>query len=137
MTAVIGCVVLVIVAFLAFNLYRRYVPKNYEKAAKEQMQEEASGEEAEGEQEEEQDQEMEEETESSPESASIGTLTIDSDVRIRDNPSTSGTTVIKTAKAGETYEYLEVVEDGQWYKVVLSEDGYTEGYVYAEYVTAD
>ena len=143
MTAVIGCVVLVIVAFLAFNLYQRYMPKNYEKAAKEQEQQEEADEEKEGEdqegegQEDNPGQEMEEEDEENQEEASAGTLSIVKNVNIRDNPATSGTNVIKVAQAGETYEYLEAVEGGEWYKIVLEEDGYSEGYVFADYVTVD
>ena len=73
----------------------------------------------------------------SQEEASLGTLTINGNVNIRDNPATSGTNVIKVAQAGETYEYMEVIGDGEWYKIPLSEDGYTEGYVFGEYVTVD
>lgn len=137
MTAVVGCIVLVVVAFLGFNLYQRYVPKDYERAAQEQTEQEESGEESGEEQQEGEEQEVVSEIESGQEEASLGTLTIKGGVNIRDNPSTSGSNVIKVSQAGETYEYLEVTGDGEWYKIALSEDGYTEGYVYAEYVTVD
>lgn len=66
---------------------------------------------------------------------SIGTLSIISDVRVRDNPTTEGSNIIKVAKAGETYEYVGTAEDGNWYIIIL-EDGST-GYVFGEYVSTD
>lgn len=139
MTAVIGCVVLIIVAFVAFRLYQQYVPKNYDKVAKEQAKEqEKSEEDSKGDQEDGQpEQDAGQSEDAEPEGAILGTLTISKNVNVRDNPSTSGSNVIKVAQAGESYEYLEVIDDGEWYKIALSEDGYTEGYVYAEYVTVD
>lgn len=139
MTAVMGCVVLIIVAFVAFRLYQQYVPKNYDKVAKEQAKEQEEAEEdSKGDQEEGQpEQDAEQSEDEEPEGAVLGTLTISKNVNVRDNPSTSGSNVIKVAQAGESYEYLEVIDDGEWYKIALSEDGYTEGYVYAEYVTVD
>lgn len=140
MTAVVGCIVLVIVAFVAFRMYQQYVPKNYDKVAEKQAkQQEKSEEDQDNDQEEEQEQgqDVGEPEDSEPELTAMGTLTISRNVNVRDNPSTSGSNVIKVAQAGETYEYLEVIEDGEWYKIALSEDGYTEGYVFAEYVTVD
>lgn len=64
---------------------------------------------------------------------SIGTLTIVSDVNIRDNPDTDNSNVIKVAKADETYEYLGLADYGNWY-IILLEDG-TKGYVYKGYVS--
>lgn len=65
----------------------------------------------------------------------IGTLTIVSDVNIRDNPNTENSNVIKVAKAGETYEYLGRDEYDNWY-IIMLEDG-TKGYVFKNYVSAD
>lgn len=138
MTVAVGCILLVIVAVLGFNLYQRYVPKNYDKAAEEQESEEEEGETVGEEQGD--GQRLEEPSEDSePEevaSVSIeGTIVAVADVRIRDNPSTQGTTVITTAKQGESYEYTEVVEGGHWYKIILPEEyGYEYGYVSADYV---
>ena len=48
---------------------------------------------------------------------------------------TQGTTVIKKAKKGDSYEYIEAVEGGAWYQILLpEEDGYEYGYVSADYV---
>lgn len=69
------------------------------------------------------------------ETPSIGTLTIISDVNIRDNPDTDNSNVIKVAKASETYEYLGLAGEGHWY-IIFLEDG-TKGYVSKKYVTTD
>lgn len=137
MTVAVGCILLVILAVLGYNLYKRYVPKDYDKIAKEQ---EADREEAEeGEQIEQPDggQELTEEPGDGGEAEVTvgGTLVTTAAVNIRDNPSTDGTTVIKKAKAGESYEYTEVVEGGTWYRILLPEEaGYEYGYVFADYV---
>lgn len=68
-------------------------------------------------------------------SQSSGTLTIVSNVNVRDNPTTEGSNVIKVAKAGETYEYIGTAEDNNWYIIIL-EDGST-GYVFEKYVSVD
>lgn len=138
MTVAVGCILLVIVAVLGFNLYQRYVPKNYDKVAEEQEKEEEDGEDSGEEQED--GQRLEEPPEDSGEETEVtvsaaGTIVTTHDVRIRDNPSTEGTTVITTAKTGDTYEYMEVVEGGHWYKIILPEEyGYEFGYVSADYV---
>ena len=138
MTVAVGCILLVIVAVLGFNLYQRYVPKNYEKAAEKQEDESEEGEEEEEEQED--GQRLEEPPvdlgeEEQMEASAAGTVVAVADVRIRDNPSTQGTTVITTAKEGDSYEYAEVVEGGRWYKIYLPDEfGYEFGYVSADYV---
>lgn len=136
MTVAVGCILLVIVAVLGFNLYQRYVPKNYDRVAGEQEQEEeeAGGEEQDdGQRLEEPPEDLGEETEAAVSAA--GTVVAVADVRIRDNPSTQGTTVITTAKKGDIYDYTEVVEGGHWYRVILPEEyGYEYGYVSADYV---
>ena len=48
MTAIIGCVLLVVVAVLGFNLFRQYVPKDYDKAAEEEQEQEEQGQEPNG-----------------------------------------------------------------------------------------
>lgn len=137
MTVAVGCILLVILTVLGFNLYQRYVPKNYDKEAREQTEEEQTGEEeqADGQRLEEPAEEEEEEQEQTVAVSIEGTIITVADVRIRDNPSTQGTTVITTAKKGETFEYSEVVEGGHWYKIFLPEEyGYEYGYVSADYV---
>lgn len=138
MTVAVGCILLVVVAVLGFNLYQRYVPKNYEKAA-EKQQEEDGEEEQDGEGEEDGGQTLEEQQEEEgEETAGVeigGTLVTTAEVNIRDNPSTQGTTVIKKAKTGDSYEYIEAVEGGAWYQILLpDEEDYEYGYVSADYV---
>lgn len=136
MTVAVGCILLVIIAVLGFNLFQRYMPKNYDRAAKEQeeQEEEAEGEDTDGED----GQQMAEdnyEDEGAEVSEDGGTLVIASNVNVRDNPDTQGTKVIKVAQAGESYEYTEVVGGGMWYKVLLpDEEDYDFGYVYADYI---
>ncbi len=65
----------------------------------------------------------------------VGTLTIVSDVNVRDNPDTDNSNVIKVAKASETYEYLGLADHGNWY-IILLDDG-AKGYVYKGYVSTD
>lgn len=142
MTVAVGCILLVIVAVLGYNLYQRYVPKDYERAAEEQQEEEQDGED--GQEEENQDgeeggQTLEEQTQEDDaevsEGESGGTLVTIADVRIRTSPSTgSDSTVIRTAKTGETFEYIEAVEGGAWYQVVLTGEEYDYGYISADYV---
>ena len=136
MTVAVGCILLVIVAVLGFNLFQRYIPKNYERASQEQeeQEEEAEGEEEENEGDGQQLEEQSYEDVESEEVSDGGTLVTTSEVNIRDNPSTQGTNVIKKAKKGESYTYTEAVEGGTWYKILLSDDGDDYGYVYAEYV---
>ena len=139
MTVAVGCVLLVIVAVLGYNLYQRYVPKNYDRAAEEQ-QEEDGEEEQDGEEEGDGDGQSLEEQQGDDEEEPVeeavgGTLVTTAEVNIRDNPSTQGTTVIKKAKKGDSYEYIEAVEGGAWYQILLpDEDGYEYGYVSADYV---
>ena len=139
MTVAVGCILLVIVAVLGYNLYQRYVPKNYDRAAEEQ-QEEDGEEEQDGEEEGDGDgqslEEQQGDDEEEPfEEAASGTLVTTAEVNIRDNPGTQGTTVIKKAKKGDSYEYIEAVEGGAWYQILLpDEDGYEYGYVSADYV---
>lgn len=128
MTAIVGCVLLLVVAVLGYQLYRRYVPKNYDRVAQEEQESQDDETEIPG-------QEVEELPESSDSGEDTYTLTVIQNVNVRDNPSTSGTNVLKVAKKGETYTSTGSVDDGQWY-VILLEDG-TTGYVFHEYVTIE
>ncbi len=129
MTVAVGCVLLLVVAVLAFHFYRQYAPKDYDKAA-EELQEGGTDEEqdADGNG---SNPEGQESKEDGNEAASLGTIVVISNVNVRDNPSTEGTNVLKVAKKGETYEYWGIVDDN-WYQVLL-EDGRT-GYMYKDYV---
>lgn len=128
MTAIVGCVLLVVVAVLGYQLYRQYAPKNYDHLSDEAQ--ELQDEEAEI-----QGQEVEELPESGDNEAAAYTLTVIQNVNVRDNPSTSGTNILKVAKEGETYTSTGSVDNGQWYAILL-EDGST-GYVFHEYVTVE
>lgn len=144
MTVVVGCILLVIVAVLGYNLFQRYVPKNYDRAAQEQQEEEGEAQDGEGSQDDSQNgdegggQALEEQPEEDgteiSESSSGATLVTIADVRIRTAPSTTDSTIIRTAKSGETFEYIEAVEGGAWYQVVLSGEDYDYGYISADYV---
>lgn len=135
MTVAVGCILLVIIAVLGFNLFQRYMPKNYDRTV--QNREEDS-EEEDGEEDGEDGQLLLEENDEEANTevgGDSGTLVIVSNVNVRDNPDTQGTKVIKVAQAGESYDYIEVVGDGMWYKVLLpDEDDYDFGYVYADYI---
>lgn len=137
MTVAVGCILLVILAVLGYNLYKRYMPKDYDKIAKEQSAQQEDVEDG-GQNEEFGGQELLEgpEEDAGPEEVQTGgTLVTTAAVNIRDNPSTDGTTVITKAKAGESYEYTEAVEGGMWYRILLpNEPDYEYGYVYADYV---
>ena len=129
MTAVVGCVLLVVVAVLGYHLYRQYMPRNYGDAAKQQEDDVP---------EEQQGQEMEDGWEveiSEPETSFNFTLTVTHNVNVRDNPSTSGSNILKVAQEGETYSCNGSVEGGEWYEILL-EDG-AIGYVFHEYVTVE
>lgn len=124
MTAVVGCVLLIVVAVLGYHLYRQYIPKNYEKLAEESEDEDAVI----------QGQEMEE-GQTWDEEVSESYITVIKNVNVRDNPSTSNSNILKVAKEGETYPYRGSTSGGEWYEILL-EDG-TVGYVFHEYVTVD
>lgn len=129
MTAIVGCVLLVVVAVLGYHLYRQYAPKNYKNLAEESEIESEDGDaEIPG-------QEMEDGWEVEiGEPETTYTLTVTHNVNVRDKPSTSGTNILKVAKEGETYSSYGSV-DGEWYEILL-EDG-SVGYVFYEYVTVD
>ena len=131
MTVVIGCILLIVVAVLGFHMYRQYVPKNYGKAA-EKMEEQQEDSKGDGPDEEEGSAEVE--STQGVDGRETYTLTIDSNVNVRDQPSTSGTRLM-VAQAGETYTCYGSAGDGNWYEIVL-EDGST-GYVHGDYVSVE
>lgn len=126
MTAVVGCVLLVVVAVLGFHLYRQYIPKDYGQAAEEEQEEQG------------QDQGNGPEDgqgSSGGDGRETYTLKVIHNVNVRDNPSTSGTNVLKVAQEGETYTSYGSPDGGEWYEILL-EDG-SVGYVFHEYISID
>lgn len=127
LTVAAGCILLVVAAFLGYQMFQRYAPKNYDKIAAEHKQEEGdpAG-----------SQELTKQPQEETKAQTSGSLVIAKNVNIRDNPSTEGSKVIRVAKAGESYEYTELAGGGSWYRILLPDDaGYEYGYVYGEYVT--
>lgn len=132
MTAVVGCVLLVVVAILGYHLYRQYGPGNYER--EEELSENEENSFFDQELGEEQGQEQEQEQTLGAE-VSDRVVTVIENVRVRDYPSTSDSNVLKVAQEGEVYPYRGNTDDEQWYEILL-EDG-SVGYVFHEYVTVD
>lgn len=142
MTAIVGCAVLIVVAVLGFNLYKQYMPKAYsdvaeqEKEGEEEEQQQEQGEEHSQDEGQEQESDQTIETETGAADRETSTLTVTSEtVNVRDQPSTSGTTVLKKAHRGETYACYGSAGDGSWYEILL-EDG-TTGYVSGDYVSVE
>ena len=129
MTAVVGCVLLVVVAVLGYHMYQRYVPKNYGDAAQESEDAEIdiTGQELEG-------QQSQDEL-SSSEVISDHYVAVIKNVNVRDNPSTTDSNVLKVAQAGEVYPYAGKTEDGEWIEILLDDN--SVGYVFHEYVTVN
>ncbi len=119
MTVVMGCVILVVIALLGFHFYRQYTSVDQE----DEIEEQQPG------------QDEEQETAQDVSGDQTMTLTVIKNVNVRDNPSTSGSNVLKVAKEGETYECTGSTDGGEWYMILL-EDG-TTGYVFHEYVTVE
>lgn len=128
MTAVVGCVILVIIAVLGFHFYRQYTAGDQENEAEVQQEGGQTASDAEAEEEGAADG-------GNGEESGNMTLTVVRNVNVRDYPSTSDSNVLKVAKSGETYPCTGSVDDGQWYMILL-EDGAT-GYVFHEYVTVE
>lgn len=129
--------ILAVAAFLIFTLVRKQPIRNYGESTEDVVEEENDAEDG-GLQESDVSESGTEGTTEIQETESdqaAGTLSIVSNVNVRDNPSTEGSNVIKVAKAGETYEYIGTAEDGNWYIIVL-EDGST-GYVFEKYVSVE
>lgn len=134
MTVVVGCVLLVVLAFLGYQMLRQYLPRNYDRAAEEQQEEQESEESEEVPEQDGEETDGQGQTDGTSEGGSSRLMVV-SDVNVRDQPSTSGTNVLKVAKAGETYVCNGVTEDKEWYEIVL-EDG-TKGYVFHEYISIE
>lgn len=120
MTAVVGCVILVIGVILGYHFYREYAPRDYEKDAQQLTQEEEEGTQAQ---------------EPAEEEKAYGQIRVKSNVNVRDYPDTQNSNVLKVAKEGETYSCAGEAGDGNWYEIIL-EDG-TSGYVFKDYVEAE
>ena len=120
MTVVVGIAVLAVVALLGYRMYREYVQPDYGKIKAEQEQKLEDG------------GQTEDGAEADEAQAGKTMLVVLKNANVRDNPDTSDSNVLKVAKAGEEYEYVDKVEDGQWYEIFL-EDG-TVGYIYYELV---
>ena len=136
MTVVMGCVLLIVVAVLGYNLYKQYAPKNYGKDAEISEDYNAADEDVEEEQEPaEVDEPDEEPAEDGDGSGTYQIIVTGKEVNVRDQPSTSGTKVLGKVREGEVYTCYGTVEDGQWYEIRL-EDG-TPGYVFHQYVSVE
>lgn len=135
-TVVMALLIITVAAMLAFFTLRSRPIKNYGASIEENDNEAEDGD---GDAENDGEAEIRESNEADGNGTElmqpIGTLSIISNVNVRDNPSTEGTNIIKVAKEGETYEYLGTEQDGSWYRILL-EDGST-GYVFEKYVSAD
>ena len=145
MTVVVGCVLLIVVAFLGYRLYRQHAPRDYEKEA-EVQEDDTAVDEDDGE--EEKPQEMDEtgETGETGETDETGDQSIADgngngtyqiivtgrEVNVRNQPSTSGTEILGKVREGDVLPCYGTTEDGQWYEIRL-ENG-TSGYVFYEYV---
>lgn len=127
MTAIVGCVLLVVVAVLGYHMYQRYVPKNYGDAAQESEDGESdiTGQELE-------EQQLQDEI-GGP--VSDHYVAVIKNVNVRDNPSTTDSNVLKVAQAGEVYPYAGISEDGEWIKILMDDN--SVGYVFHEYVTVN
>lgn len=136
MTAAMAFLIIVLAVPLFFIVKGKWPVKNYDASVEEEQDHEADDVEAEN------DGEAEPEPEENntieigePDSEQpVGTLSIVSNVNVRDNPSTQAN-IIKVAKAGETYEYMGTSEDGSWYVIVLEDDSI--GFVFEQYVSVD
>lgn len=138
MSVVVAFLIFAVAAFLIFSMIRKEPAKDYgEKDSTETVEDngEDGGQDSKGEAEPaplpDTDTDVQPEINEQP----AGTLSIVSNVNVRDNPGTEGTRVIKVAKAGEVYEYLGPAEDANWCMIKL-EDGST-GYVSKDYVSID
>ncbi len=143
MTIVSVCaafLIIAVAAFLIFTLVRKQPTTDYGENTQQTDDEEAGNGTDDGEAQQENDVSADgtPDTEiqgDGSEPSTAGTLTIVSNVNVRDNPTTQGSSVIKVAKEGETYEYTGTAEDDNWYIIKL-EDGST-GYIFKKYVSVD
>lgn len=135
MTVVVGCVLLIVVAFLGYRLYKQHAPKDYEKGA-EVQQDEAAADEDDGEQKEPQETDgTGEQSVTDGDGSGTYMITVIHNVNVRDQPSTTGTNILTVAQEGDVFTCYGTTEDGQWYEIRL-EDG-TPGFVFHEYISVD
>lgn len=127
MTAIVGCVLLVVITVLGYHMYRQYSPKNYGDAAQESEDGETdiTGQEME-------EQQLQDEI---SEPVSDHYVAIIKNVNVRDNPSTTDSNVLKVAQKGEVYPYVGRTEDDEWIEILLDDN--SVGYVFHEYVTVN
>lgn len=125
MTAIVGCILLVVVAVLGYHLYQQYVSGGYEDEEQQYEFYEPEG------------QELEEQQswEAIGEPVSDHYVAVIKNVNVRDNPSTTDSNVLKVAQEGEVYPYSGTSEDGEWIKILLDDN--TVGYVFHEYVNVN
>lgn len=130
MTAIVGCVILVVVAVLGYHLYRQYAPGNYDNVAEDsEIESENWNTGLQG-----QEIDDEESWDEVGVPVSDPYVTVIKNVNVRDNPSTTDSNVLKVAEAGETYPYAGRTEDGEWIEILLEDN---IGYVFYEYVTVN
>lgn len=135
MTAVMAFLIIVLAVPLFFIVKGKVPIRNYGASVEAEQENEVDDAENENDRETEPEEDNGIENEAANPAQAVGTLSIVSNVNVRDNPSTEGTNIIKVAKAGETYEYLGTAADDDWY-IILLEDG-SVGYIFAEYVSVD
>ena len=137
MMAAVAFLIIVLAVPTFFIAKGKWPVKNYDDSVEEEQDNGADDveNESDGEAEPEPEEDIIAEIEEPDSEQPIGTLSIVSNVNVRDNPSTEGTNIIKVAKAGETYEYMGTAEDENWY-IILLEDG-SIGYVFEQYVSVD
>lgn len=133
MTVIVGCVLLIVVAVLGYNLYRQYAPKNYEREA--EATENDTTEDEDGQQQEptEPDATGKEAVTDGDESGTYQIIVTGKEVNVRDQPSTTGTNILTVAREGDVFNCYGTAENGQWYEIRL-EDG-TPGFVFHEYIS--
>lgn len=114
-TVILGIAVVAVALMIGFIFWQRNRTPNYGEPGEITEQ----GQEADG-----------EDSEQSAEGTQ-GRIQILSNVNVRNKPSKEGSEVLMVAKAGDIYEYYELVDEA-WYHIKV-EDG-KEGYVSAKYV---
>lgn len=125
MTAIVGCILLVVVAVLGYNLYQQYVSGNYEDEEQQSEFYEPEGQELDGQQ----------SWDEISEPISDYYVAVIKNVNVRDNPSTTDSNILKVAQKGEIYPYGGKTEDGEWIQILLDDN--SVGYVFHEYVNVN
>ena len=136
MTAAMAFLIIVLAVPLFLKAIDKWPVKNYDDSVEEEQNNEADNAEAgnDGEAEPEPEENNTVEIGEPDSEQPVGTLSITvKALNVRDNPSMDAN-IIKAVKAGETYEYIGMSEDSEWY-IILLEDG-NIGYVFGKYVSA-